>query len=152
MGRWAGRRDFFSLPSLSPASMLNPSTSPLKSVIDSPQLSGSINVQDGGIALFPPPAPPPPPKKNGSRCEIRLLYRLVVINILFILMVFSLNYLLKMLGENRCWSPLELCWLFSFIPGVVHSSSFSSKNAILYVMFFFYRWCIINCCDNCSCF
>ena len=96
-----GGEIFFSLPSLSPASMLNPSTSPLKSVIDSPQLSGSINVQDGGIALFPPPAPPPP-KKNGSRCEIRLLYRLVVINILFILMAFSLNYLLKMLGENRC--------------------------------------------------
>ena len=28
-------------------------TSPLKSVIDSPQLSGSINVQDGRITLFP---------------------------------------------------------------------------------------------------
>ena len=149
MGGWARRRDFFSLPSLSPASMLNPSTSPLKSVIDSPQLSGSNNVQDSGIALSPPP---PPKKKNGSRCEIRLLYRQVVINILFILMAFSLDYSIIMLGENWCWSPLELCWLFSFIPGVVHSSSFSSKNAILYVMFFFYRWCIINCCDNCSCF
>lgn len=30
-----------------------PSTPPLKSVFDSPQLSGSIKVQDGGIALFP---------------------------------------------------------------------------------------------------
>ena len=30
-----------------------PSFSPLKSVFDSPQLSGSFNVQDGGIALFP---------------------------------------------------------------------------------------------------
>ena len=152
MGEGAGRTDFF-LPSPSPSSVLNPSTSPLKSVIDSPQLSGSNNVQDGGIALFPPHPPPPLPRpKNGSRREIRLLYRLVVINILFIFMAFSLDYSSIMLGENWCWSPLELCWLFSFIPGVVHSSSFSWKNAILYVMFFFYRWCIINCCDNCSCF
>ena len=30
-----------------------PSTPPLKFVFDSPQLSGSIKVQDGGIALFP---------------------------------------------------------------------------------------------------
>ena len=30
-----------------------PSTPPLKSVFDSPQLSGSMKVQDGGIALFP---------------------------------------------------------------------------------------------------
>ena len=30
-----------------------PSTPPLKSVFDSPQLSGSIKVQDGGITLFP---------------------------------------------------------------------------------------------------
>ena len=28
-------------------------SSPLKSVCDSPQLSGSFNVQDAGIALFP---------------------------------------------------------------------------------------------------
>ena len=28
-------------------------SSPLKSVFDSPQLSGSSNVQDGGIASFP---------------------------------------------------------------------------------------------------
>ena len=60
MGEGAGRGDFF-LPAPSPSSMLNPSTSPLKSVFDSPQLSGSNNVQDGGIALFPPP---PPPKKK----------------------------------------------------------------------------------------
>ena len=62
MGEGAGRRDFF-LPSPSPSSMSNPSSSPLKSVIDSPQLSGSNNVQDGGIALFPPPPPPPLQKK-----------------------------------------------------------------------------------------
>ena len=30
-----------------------PSSSPLNSVFDLPQLSGSFNVQDGGIALFP---------------------------------------------------------------------------------------------------
>ena len=59
MEEGAGRRDFF-LPFPSPSSMSNPSSSPLKSVIDSPQLSGSNNVQDGGIALFPPP----PPKKK----------------------------------------------------------------------------------------
>ena len=59
MEEGAGRRDFF-LPFPSPSSMSNPSSSPLKSVIDSPQLSGSNNVQDGGIALFPPPPPPPP--------------------------------------------------------------------------------------------
>ena len=41
--------------------------SPLKSVFDSPQLSGSFNVQDDWIALLPK-------KKNyGSRCKIRLL-------------------------------------------------------------------------------
>ena len=62
MGEGAGRTDFF-LPSPSPSSVLNPSTSPLKSVIDSPQLSGSNNVQDGGIALFPPPPPPSPAQK-----------------------------------------------------------------------------------------
>ena len=32
---------------------LNPSTSTLKSVFDSPQLSDSFNIQDGGIALSP---------------------------------------------------------------------------------------------------
>ena len=30
-----------------------PSSSPLKSVFDSAQISGSFKVQDGGIALFP---------------------------------------------------------------------------------------------------
>ena len=62
MGEGAVRRDFL-LPSPSPSSVLNPSTSPLKSVIDSPQLSGSNNVQDGGIALFPPHPPPLPRPK-----------------------------------------------------------------------------------------
>ena len=54
MGGWAGRRDFFPSPPLKSVISYNyPGL-----VIDSPQLSGSINVQDGGIALFPPPAPP----------------------------------------------------------------------------------------------
>ena len=43
---------YFFLPSPSPSPILNPSTSPLKSVFDSSQLSGSINVQDGGTTLF----------------------------------------------------------------------------------------------------
>ena len=94
MGEGAGRRDFF--PPL-PLSLIYVKSINLsfKSVTDSPQLSGSINVQDGGIAIFPLP-----PKKSGSRCKIRLLYRLVVINILFILMAFSLDYSFIMLGEN----------------------------------------------------
>ena len=37
----------------------NPSNSSFKSVFDSFRLSGSINVQDGGITLFPQ-------KNNGS--------------------------------------------------------------------------------------
>ena len=37
-----------------------PSSSPLKSVFDSAQISGSFNVQDGGMALFPE-------KKNNDR-------------------------------------------------------------------------------------
>ena len=45
------------------------SSSPLNSVFDLPQLSGSFNVQDGGIALFPE-------KKTWLRCKIRLLCRL----------------------------------------------------------------------------
>ena len=48
----------------------NPSTSSFKSVLDSFQLSGSINVQDGGITLFPQ-------KNNGSRCKICVLCRLI---------------------------------------------------------------------------
>ena len=41
---------YFFLPS--PSSILYPSTSPLISVFDSSQLSGSINVQDSGKASF----------------------------------------------------------------------------------------------------
>ena len=41
---------YFFLPS--PTSILYPSTSPLISVFDSSQLSGSINVQDGGETSF----------------------------------------------------------------------------------------------------
>ena len=41
---------YFFLPS--PSSILYPSTSPLISVFDSSQLSGSINVQDGGKTSF----------------------------------------------------------------------------------------------------
>ena len=61
MGKGAGRRDFFPpLPlSLMYVKSINLS---LKSVTDSPQLSGSNNVQDGGIALFP--APPPQKKMD----------------------------------------------------------------------------------------
>ena len=41
---------YFFLPS--PSSILYPSTSPLISVFESSQLSGSINVQDGGKTSF----------------------------------------------------------------------------------------------------
>ena len=58
---------YFFLPS--PFSILYPSTSPLISVFDSSQLSGSINVQDGGKTSFLK-------KNHGLRCKIRLLYRL----------------------------------------------------------------------------
>ena len=44
-------------------------TSPLKSVFDSSQLSGSINVQDGGTTLFLKTI-------HGSRSKIRLLCKL----------------------------------------------------------------------------
>ena len=60
---------YFFLPSPSPSPILNPSTSPLKSGFDSSQLSGSINVQDGGITLFLKTI-------HGSRSKIRLLCRL----------------------------------------------------------------------------
>ena len=50
--------------------ILNPSTSPLKSVFDPSQLSGSINVQDGGTMLFLKTI-------HGLRSKIRLLCRLV---------------------------------------------------------------------------
>ena len=49
--------------------MENPSTSPLKTLFDSSQLSGSINVQDGGTTSFPKTI-------HGSRPKIRLLCRL----------------------------------------------------------------------------
>ena len=54
-----------------PSPILNPSTSPLKSVFDSCQLSGSINVQDGGTTLFLKTI-------HGSRSKIRLLCRLTI--------------------------------------------------------------------------
>lgn len=50
--RGEGRRGAF-LPSPFRPSILNPSTSPLKTIFDSSQFSGSINVQAGGITLFP---------------------------------------------------------------------------------------------------
>ena len=59
---------YFFLPS--PTSILYPSTSPLISVFDSSQLSGSINVQDGGKTSFLKK------KSHGSRCRIRLPCRL----------------------------------------------------------------------------
>ena len=46
-----------------------PSTSPLKTLFDSSQLSGSINVQDGGTTSFLKTI-------HGSRPKIRLLCRL----------------------------------------------------------------------------
>ena len=49
--------------------VLNPSTSPLKTLFDSSQLSGSINVQDGGTTSFLKTI-------HGSRPKIRLLCRL----------------------------------------------------------------------------
>ena len=55
-GGGAGRREektaYFFPPLPSPSPILNPSTSPLKSLFDSSQLSGSINVQDGGTTSF----------------------------------------------------------------------------------------------------
>ena len=63
---------YFFLPSPSPSPILNPSTSPLKSVFDSSQLSGSNNVQDGGTTLFLKTI-------HGSRSKIRLLCRLIFV-------------------------------------------------------------------------
>ena len=68
---------YFFLPSPSPSPILNPSTSPLKSVFDSSQLSGSINVQDGGTTLFLKTI-------HGSRSKIRLLCRLNRLQISFL--------------------------------------------------------------------
>ena len=50
--------------------ILNPSTSPLKSLFDSSQLSGSINVQDGRTTSFLKTI------IHGSRSKIHLLCRL----------------------------------------------------------------------------
>ena len=74
-GEGAGRREdeifFVFFPPLpSPSCILYPSTSPLITVFDSSQLSGSINVQDGGKTSFLKK------KSHGSRCRIRLLCRL----------------------------------------------------------------------------
>ena len=49
-GEERGENVFFP-PLPSPSPILNPSTSPLKTLFDSSQLSGSINVQDGGTTL-----------------------------------------------------------------------------------------------------
>ena len=50
-----GQAYFAPIPSPSP--ILNPSTSPLKTLFDSSQLSGSINVQDDVTTSFLDPAP-----------------------------------------------------------------------------------------------
>ena len=65
--RGGGRSIFPPLPSPSP--ILNPSTPPLKTLFDLSQLSGSINVQDGGTTSFLKTI-------HGSRPKIRLLCRL----------------------------------------------------------------------------
>ena len=73
-GEGTGRREdeilFVFFPPLH-SPILYPSTSPLISVFDSSQLSGSINVQDGGETSFLKKK-----KSHGSRCKIRLLCRL----------------------------------------------------------------------------
>ena len=56
------------------APILNPSTSALKSVFDSSQLSGSINFQDGGTTSSLKTI-------NGSRSKIRLLCRLALLSL-----------------------------------------------------------------------
>ena len=66
--RLRGGGGFFP-PLSSPSPILNPSTSPLKTLFDSSQLSGSINVQDGGTTSFLKTI-------HGSRPKIRLLCRL----------------------------------------------------------------------------
>ena len=68
---------YFFLHSPSPSPILNPSTSPLKSVFDSSQLSGSINIQDGGTTLFLKTI-------HGSRSKIRLLCRLTETDLLLL--------------------------------------------------------------------
>ena len=51
-GEERGENGVFFPPLPSPSPILNPSTSPLKTLFDSSQLSGSINVQDGGTTSF----------------------------------------------------------------------------------------------------
>ena len=63
-----------------PSPILNPSTSPLKTLFDSSQLSGSINVQDGGTTSSLKTI-------QGSRSKIRLLCRLQAAKDLFQLSV-----------------------------------------------------------------
>ena len=67
-GRGEGREGERRKP---PSPILNPSTSPLKTLFDSSQLSGSINVQDGGTTSFLKTI-------HGSRSKIRLLCRLLI--------------------------------------------------------------------------
>ena len=68
-GRQEEKTANFFLPSTSPSLILNPSASPLKLVFDLSQLSGSINVQDGGTTSFPK-------TNHGSRSKIRPLCKL----------------------------------------------------------------------------
>ena len=65
-----GRREYVFLLSPSPFYILNPPTSPLKSVFDLPQLSVSFNMQDGGEHSSPPK------KYHCSHRKICLLCRL----------------------------------------------------------------------------
>ena len=64
-----GEREIFPPIPPPPSPILNPSTSPLKSIFDSSQLSGSINFQDDGTTSFLKTI-------HGSRSKIRLLCRL----------------------------------------------------------------------------
>ena len=68
-GEDRGENAYFFPPLPSPSPVLNPSTSPSKTLFDSSQLSGSVNVQDGGTNVIP---------ENNSliRPKIRLLCRL----------------------------------------------------------------------------
>ena len=70
-GEERGENAVFFRPLPSPSPILNPSTSPLKTLFDSSQLSGSINVQDGGTTSFLKTI-------HGSRSKIRLLCRLLI--------------------------------------------------------------------------
>ena len=69
-GRGGEERGVCFPPLPSPSPILNPSTSPLKTLFDLSQLSGSINVQDGGTTSFLKTI-------HGSCPKIRLLCRLL---------------------------------------------------------------------------